>query len=63
MERHYGEMAPLIERAVVVGVERHFDAGLAFAGAVTNRWVDLVEARRAVKPVRRHASVKRRAAA
>ncbi len=63
MERHYGEMAPLIERAVMVGVERHFDAGLAFAGTVTNRWMDLVEVRRAAKPARRSASVKRRAAA
>lgn len=63
MERHYGEMAPLVERAVVVGVERHFEAGLEFAGTLTNRWMDMVEARRAVKPVRRGATVKRRAAA
>ena len=34
-----------------------------FAGRLTNRWMDVVEARRAVKPVRRSATVKRRAAA
>src|SRR5690606_27597626 len=60
MERHYGELAPLVERAVIAGVERHFDAGLDFARTVTDRWMDLVEERRAARPARRRSAAPRR---
>ncbi|MEX0807894.1 MAG: type 1 glutamine amidotransferase [Dongiaceae bacterium] len=46
MERHYGETAELVERAVIAGICRHFAEGLAFCEQVTGRWLDLVEARR-----------------
>lgn len=46
MERHYGETAELVERAVIAGICRHFAEGLAFCEQVTGRWFDLVEARR-----------------
>ncbi|MEX2201854.1 MAG: type 1 glutamine amidotransferase [Dongiaceae bacterium] len=46
MERHYGETAELVERAVIAGICRHFGEGLAFCEQVTGRWFDLVEARR-----------------
>jgi GMP synthase-like glutamine amidotransferase len=62
MERHYGELAPLVERAVIAGVERHFDAGLGFTRAVTDRWLDLVAAQREARPVRRRAVARERAA-
>ena len=65
MERHYGETAELVERAVIAGICRHFGEGLAFCEQVTGRWFDLVEARRIAgrtqKPVGRP-SARRRAA-
>jgi GMP synthase-like glutamine amidotransferase len=56
MERHYGELAPLVERAVIAGVDRHFASGLAFARSVTDRWLDIVEARRLAATTGRRAA-------
>jgi GMP synthase-like glutamine amidotransferase len=61
MERHFGETAELVERAVIAGICRHFDDGLAFCEQVTGRWFDLVEARRIAGRVQKPAG-RRRAA-
>jgi len=61
MERHFGAAAPEVERAVIDGVDRHFDAGLAFTKTVVDRWMDQVATRRAAGSIAR-SPVRRRAA-
>jgi GMP synthase-like glutamine amidotransferase len=47
MTRHFGDQAEAVERRVLLEVDRHFEAGATFCRAMTDRWLDLVSARRA----------------
>jgi GMP synthase (glutamine-hydrolysing) len=46
MTRHHGEEAEAVERRVLSEVDTYFEAGAAFCRTITDRWLDLVSARR-----------------
>jgi len=50
VETHYGELAEAVEAQVLREVEAHYAEGYAFTKSVTDRWMDLVEARRQAAP-------------
>jgi GMP synthase (glutamine-hydrolysing) len=46
MTRHFGDQAEAVEQRVLSEVDAYFDAGAAFCRAITDRWLDLVDANR-----------------
>jgi GMP synthase-like glutamine amidotransferase len=46
MTRHFGDQAEAVERRVLSEVDAYFDAGEDFCKTITDRWLDLVDARR-----------------
>jgi GMP synthase-like glutamine amidotransferase len=48
MTRHFGDQAEAVEGRVLSEVDSHFQAGAAFCRTITDRWLDLVNARRGV---------------
>ena len=47
MKRHYGDRAEAVERRVLSEIEEHFEEGVVFCRAMTDRWLDLVMASKA----------------
>lgn len=45
MTRHFGERAEEVERRALDDIDRHYATGMSFCMTVTNRWLDLAEAR------------------
>ncbi|NJO31868.1 MAG: type 1 glutamine amidotransferase [Rhodospirillales bacterium] len=46
MTRHFGDDAEAVERRVRSEVDTYFDVGANFCRKITDRWLDLVDARR-----------------
>lgn len=45
MTRHHGTEAEAVERRALAEIDAYFDAGAAFCGSITERWLDLVAMR------------------
>lgn len=47
MTRHHGAEAEMVERRVLGEIDAHFASGADFCRLIANRWLDLVDARKA----------------